>query len=57
MSEAGRAGSREFCEDVSQGQDRMRLHLVSGEKRGDGFRWSFYLITCLEMKLTLLSNL
>lgn len=57
MSEAERAGSREFCEEVSQGQDRMRLDLVSGEKRGDEFRWSFYLIACLEMKLTLLSNL
>ena len=57
MSEAERAGSREFCEEVSQGQDRMMLDLVSGEKRGDEFRWSFYLIACLEMKLTLLSNL
>ena len=55
MSEAERAGSREFCEEVSQGQDRMRVFLE--RKRGDGFRWSFYLIACLEMKLTLLSNL
>lgn len=52
-----KAGGRELSDEVSPGQERMKFNFPVGKTGGGGFERCLYLTACLEMKLTLLSNL